>query len=299
MELSDLQAFQAVAQCGGVTQAAQRLNKVQSGVSARIKNLERELGVELFARQGRGMVLTANGRSLLDYADKILLLAREAVASVTGQAPSGRFRLGAMESTSASRLPQLLGAFHTRYPEVALELTTGTSADLARAVREFGLDAAFVSEPVHGEGLEKRPAYREELVLVAASTQPALTSPERLGSLALLVFSHGCAYRKRLEDWAASGGKAPRTVELGSYQTMLGCAASGMGVAIMPRSVTGLLAGTAGVSVHELPPEISRVRTSLVWRKGDRTGAVRALAAMLDEQEDCTPLAGIPVSSID
>lgn len=285
MELSDLQAFQAVAQCGGVTQAAQRLNKVQSGVSARIKNLERELGVELFARQGRGMVLTANGRSLLGYADRILLLAREAVDSVAGQAPSGRFRLGAMESTSASRLPQLLGAFHSRYPEVALELVTGTSAELARSVREYGLDAAFVSEPVSAEGLEKRPAYREELVLVAALTQPALTSPERLGPLALLVFSHGCAYRKRLEDWAASGGReAPRTVELGSYQTMLGCAASGMGVAIMPRSVTGLLAGTAGVSVHELPPEISRVQTSLVWRKGGRTGAVRALAAMLEEQ---------------
>ncbi|WP_243360044.1 LysR family transcriptional regulator [Fundidesulfovibrio terrae] len=284
MELTDLEIFQTVARLGGVTQAASKLNRVQSGVSARLTRLEAELGAELFARQGRGMVLTANGRALLDYADRILLLAGEAKACVRGDVPAGPFRLGAMESTSASRLPKLLGEYHARYPGVALELSTGATADLVRDVAGYKLDAAFVSEPVTAPGIEKIEAFREELVLVDAAGRPAITGPADIAGRTLLVFKQGCAYRKRLEDWlSAGGGASGRTVELGSYQTMLGCAASGMGVAIMPRSVTDMLSGTSGVSVHALPPELARAETSLIWRAGGDTGAVRALAAMVRE----------------
>ena len=282
MELTDLEIFQAVARLGGVTQAAARLNRVQSGLSARLSRLENELETKLFARQGRGMTLTASGRALLDYADKILLLVGEAKACVRGDVPAGPFRLGAMESTSASRLPVLLGKYHALHPRVALELTTGATADLVRDVAACRLDAAFVSEPVTAPGFEKTEAFREELVLVDAAGRPPMGGPEGLSGRTLLVFKQGCAYRRRLEEWIGSAGApAGRTVELGSYQTMLGCAASGMGVAIMPRSVTDMLSGASGVSVHTLPPDLARAETSLIWRAGGATGAIRALAAMV------------------
>jgi len=284
MELTDLAFFRAVARLESVTQAAAQLNRVPSGVSARLTRLEAELGAELFARQGRGLVLTASGRSLLEYADKILLLADEAKACVGGNVPAGQFRLGAMESTSASRLPALLGKYHARYPRVRLELTTGTTADLVRDVAGYRLDAAFVSEPVTAPGIEHLQAFMEELVLVAGADQPPLTEPTKLSSKALLVFKHGCSYRRRLEDWIALGGSPTgRTVELGSYQTMLGCAASGMGVAIMPRSVTGMLPVSSGISVHDLPPDVAMAQTSLIWRTGNETAMLKALMATMRE----------------
>jgi len=290
MDLTDLAVFQAVAQSGGVTDAARRLHKVQSGVSARLRGLEDSLGVLLFERQGRRMRLTSAGRALLDYAGRILDLAEEARAAVSGGRVAGPFRLGAMESTSASRLPELLGAYHARHPEVRLELRAGTTGGLVQAVLACDLDAAFVSEPVTDPGLERLPAFEEELVLVAAAGREPIRDPAHLAGSALLVFQHGCAYRRRLEAWAASGGAPPgRVVELNSYQTMLGCAASGMGVAIMPRSVTGVLSGGPGVSLHALPPEAARASTSLVWRAGNPHGPLAALRGMLGEKGEACP----------
>ncbi len=284
MELTDLCVFQAVARHGGVTSAAVRLNKVQSGISARIQKLEVELGTALFARQGRRMVLTASGRTLLDYADKILLLSAEAASCVRGEIFKGPLRLGAMESTSASRLPRLLGEYHRRYPDVALELSTATTEELIRDVAGYALDAAFVSEPVTTEGLERRQAYAEELVLASAAGHTPIREPGDLGTGALLVFKRGCAYRRRLEDWTNTqpGQTARRVVELGSYQTMLGCAASGMGVAIMPRSVAELMPGSPGVSLHELPPEYAKAVTSLIWKQDNATEPLKALVRMLE-----------------
>lgn len=286
MELTDLTVFRAVARHGGVNRAAEALNRVQSGVSARLRRLEEELGAELFARQGRGLTLTPGGRALLAYAEKILNLADEAAACVRGDAPAGPFRLGAMESTSASRLPALLGLYHARLPQVDLELCTGTTGGLVRDVLAHRLDAAFVSEPVSAGGLERLPAFVEELVLVAPAGHGVIDSPTDLGTLSLLVFGHGCAYRRRLEDWASAGG-APlgRVVELASYQAMIGCAASGMGVAIMPRSVTDVLPGSSGVRACELPAAIARAETSLVWRAGAASGPVKALCGLLRERE--------------
>src|SRR5262245_41552731 len=89
LELSDLRLFKAVAETGGVTRAAARLHCVQSNVTARIKRLEADLGVELFVRAPRGMSLTPEGRRFLDYADRLLALAEEARAELSAE-PRGR-----------------------------------------------------------------------------------------------------------------------------------------------------------------------------------------------------------------
>ena len=82
MDLAELRIFKAVAEEGSVTQAATRLNRVQSNVSARLTQLEESLGVPLFHRSGRRLLITAEGTRLLDYADRLLQLADEAQASV-------------------------------------------------------------------------------------------------------------------------------------------------------------------------------------------------------------------------
>src|SRR5687767_10914097 len=105
MDLSDLQIFRAVVQAGGITRAAEKLNRVQSNVTTRVRQLEQELGVDLFIREGKRMHLSPAGQQLLGYADRLLALAQEARDAMHDTTPRGLLRLGSMESTAAIRLP--------------------------------------------------------------------------------------------------------------------------------------------------------------------------------------------------
>jgi DNA-binding transcriptional LysR family regulator len=105
MDLSDLLVFKTVAEEGGIVKAAVRLHRVQSNVSTRIKQLEASIGVELFFRNKQRLYLSPQGEILLVYADKLLRLAGEAKSAVSTNLPRGTLRLGALESTAASRLP--------------------------------------------------------------------------------------------------------------------------------------------------------------------------------------------------
>ena len=110
LDLDALQIFKAVADEGGVARAAAQLNRVQSNVSTRLKQLEAALDAPLFRRQNRRLVLSDQGRVLLSYADRLLRLSAEAQQAVRDGAPRGTLRLGTMESTAAARLPPVLAA---------------------------------------------------------------------------------------------------------------------------------------------------------------------------------------------
>src|SRR5437764_8271886 len=142
MDLSDLLIFKTVVEAGGVVKAAGRLHRVQSNVTTRIKQLEQSVGVPLFFREKQRLHLSPHGEMLLIYADRLLRLADEAKGAINAGAPRGTLRLGALESTCASRLPAILSEFHQRCPQVTVELKTGTNDFLAAAVAERRLDAA-------------------------------------------------------------------------------------------------------------------------------------------------------------
>src|SRR5712675_3028329 len=161
MDLSDLRIFSAVVREGGVTRAAERLHRVQSNVTTRIRQLEEDLSVALFIREGKRLHLAPAGQVLLDYADRLLALADEARGAVQDTRPRGTFRLGAMDSTAAVRLPGPLSEYHRRYPEVVLELRTGNPQVLATAILAGELDAAFVAEPIADAPFEKMVAFEE------------------------------------------------------------------------------------------------------------------------------------------
>ena len=155
MDLSDLRIFTAVVREGGVTRAAEKLNRVQSNVTTRIRQLEEDLDVALFIREGKRLHLAPAGQVLLGYADRLLALADEARSSIRDPRPRGLFRLGAMESTAAVRLPkrnqriqppasrgdagasywQSRDALH-RYPCRRARRSAGGRTDRRRAIRE-------------------------------------------------------------------------------------------------------------------------------------------------------------------
>lgn len=282
IDLDSLEIFRTVVHEGGVNRAARKLNRVQSNVTTRVRQLEERLGVSLFRRQGRGLVPSAEGELLLQYAERLLRLADEAQAVLQAGKPQGVLRLGSLESTAGSRLPALLSRYHRAFPEVTLELVTGTTGALLQKVSQFELEAAFVSEPFTAPGLNTRAVFEEELVLITARSHAPVKRPADLGRATLIAFANGCSYRKRLEDWFGQGNVLPgRVLEFASYQAMIACVAAGTGVAIVPRSLLAALRAQHDVQVHELPEKVRRNRTHLVWH-GAPSVALAGLLALPD-----------------
>lgn len=265
MEIRDLTIFVTVAKTGSVTKAADELGYVQSNVTARIQHLENKLGTALFYRLPRGMTLTPSGDTLLTYAEQILHLCNEAEQAVQdSETPSGTLRIGAMETTTATRLPAILAKYHNAFPDVELSLSTGPTDQLLEAVLNYGIEAALVAGPVGHPQLEQVAAIKEELVLVSSPNSKNLLSTH--GYVTVLAFREGCSYRKRLEQYLDHVGMQSRKViELGTLDGILGCVAAGLGISLVPRNV--IKEGRYKLASHEIPDEFGNVPTVLVRRK--------------------------------
>lgn len=282
MDLTDLRVFQAVAQTGGISRAASLLHRVPSNITKRVQQLESDLDVTLFIREGKRFQLSPQGRLLLDYANRLLALAEEARDAVHDPSPRGVLSLGAMESTAAIRLPSLLGLLHERYPDLSVELRTGAPRPLTARVLAGELDAALVAEPVSDARLEAVLAYVERLVIIGPQDHPPIRSARDLRTGSLLAFEPDCPHRQRLEAWCARDRIAPqRIVEVGSYHAILGCCVAGMGVALIPAAVLDTYTERGRLSVHSLDGEYHSVRTLLIWRKDSAQAKVSALASLL------------------
>lgn len=283
MDLGGLEIFRAVAAERSVTRAAERLGRVQSNVTTRVRQLEDDLRVPLFLRDGKRMTLTPEGRRLLDYANRLLALAEEARQAMHPQVPQGRLRVGTMESTAASRLPGPLARFHQRWPEVALELATGPTRRLLDKVLAHELDCAFVAMPPGGEpldaALEGSPVFAEQLRLVLPASHPPVKTAADLQVATLAAFDGGCTYRRLGEQWLAEGGRSLRVLELGSYHAILACVAAGTSLGVAPQSVLDLQR-TPG-DVRSVP--LCEVETVLVRRQGYAAAAFGALQKVLCE----------------
>ncbi|MDP4022537.1 LysR family transcriptional regulator [Methylobacterium sp. NEAU 140] len=281
MDLDDLQIFRCVVREGGVTRAAGLLHRVPSNVTTRIKQLEERLGTALFRRQGRGLALTDAGRTLLGHAERLLRMADLAEQEMRGGGVRGVLRLGSLESAAGARLPPILSAFHARYPDVSIELQTGTTRALLRRLDRFEVEAAFVSEPFERGGLSSVPAFAEELVLITARGGPAIGRGGDLGGRTLVAFPHGCSYRRRLIEWLAEDGAAPdRVLEMSSYYAIVACVAAGTGAAIVPAEVLDHVVLSAAVERHPLPAALRVNRTCLVWA-GEASAPLRAFTELL------------------
>ncbi|ANH97175.1 DNA-binding transcriptional regulator, LysR family [Pseudomonas koreensis] len=289
MEFSQLRIFQAVAEEGSITRAAERLHRVPSNLSTRLKQLEEQLGVELFVRERQRLQLSPAGKVLLDYTGKLFALRDQASAAVMGGQPAGDFVLGTLYSTAAIHLPALLARYHKQYPAVNLQVQSGPSGELLEGLVSGRLDAALVDGPPQLAGIDGVPLCDERLVLISEADHPPIRSAKEVEGRAVFTFRHGCAYRARLEAWfvhyqAAMG----RAMEIESYQGMLACVIAGSGVALMSESMLASLPGRESVAVHPLAEPFASATTWLMWRKG-MVGA--NLNAWIEQQQALYPVA--------
>jgi LysR family transcriptional regulator, cell division regulator len=289
MDASDLRVFEAVARLGGMNRAAAELHTVQSNVTARIRLLEEELGTALFQRNSRGVVLTPAGRRLLPYAIRVASLIADAKRAVVDDGnPKGPLVIGSLETTAGLRLPGMLADFAERYPEVDLELTTGTTCELIESVLAHRLEGAFVCGPVNHPELNEQRVFREELVVVTARSVRRLDDIFARPEVKIIVFPVGCSYRQRLENLlAVRGVVGTRCLQFATLEGILGCVSADIGVTLLPKAIVAPARDQGRIAVHEIAPADALVDTVFIQRGDAYTSS--ALTAFLDLTRDRLP----------
>lgn len=283
MELGVLRVFQAVAKEGGVSKAAEKLHYVQSNVTARIKQLEEELGTQLFYRKSRGMSLTPAGKVLSGYTDKLLGLAEEAERAVKEEdGRRGALAIGSLNAIASVNLPELFARFHADHPRVEVNLLTGRGDELLEKVLDYTLEGAFLHAPVSHPELEEHPAFEHELVLVHRKGEPAF---KKDSVPTMLVFPNWCCpHRRRLEQYLQEKGQVLfHATELGSLETILGCVAAGMGISLVPRAAVEMSPSRQGLAVKKMPAKYAKLSIVFVRRKD--VLITRGLAAFMEAMQ--------------
>ncbi|MGW0086642.1 LysR family transcriptional regulator [Streptomyces sp. NPDC003393] len=249
MQFQQLQYFVAVAETRHFTRAADLVHVAQPSLSQQIKALERELGADLFLRARGNITLTDAGEALLPLARRILAdadTARHEVLELV-QLRRGRVRLGATPSLCTGLLPDVLRAFHDRYPGIRLLVEEGGSHDLVRELARGALDLALVVLPLPtpSPALTTVELLREDLVVVSSPEAPVPGGSERgpvriadLEGERLVMFRHGYDLRELTVAACRAEGFEPEfAVEGGEMDAVLGFVRAGLGVAVVPHMI--------------------------------------------------------------
>ncbi|GAA4238153.1 LysR substrate-binding domain-containing protein [Actinomadura meridiana] len=299
MELRQLEYFVAVTEEGGFTRAAARLHVAQPGVSAQIRQLERELGQPLFDRSGRAVRLTEAGETVLPYARAALAAvqgARLSVDELTGLL-RGHVTIGTVDWIQSLDLPGMLAGFHRDHPNVEITVVQEKADALTDGLRDGRIDLAFLSlgsEPP--EGIATRDVIEQDLYAAVGHGHPlARRSTITLRALAdedLICLPKGTGMRAVLDDACADAGLRPRVAfEAGEPPVLAQLAAHGLGVAVLPESA----ARDRPDDLHAMPivrPRLSG-RIALAWRAEEpRSPAARALIARARERLPPPPRSG-------
>jgi LysR family transcriptional regulator, cell division regulator len=275
LDIKSLEVFKAVAIEQSITKAAEKLNYVQSNVTARIQRLEQELGVPLLYRYHKKISLTPAGRELLPYVNKLLFDFEEAIEAVKlSSTPRGSLHIGAMESTATTRLPIIFSRYHKEFPQVELSLYMAPTVDQVNAILNYKIDGAFVDGPILHPEIIEYPVLEEFLVLITSYSTETFHIESILHKPLLSSFAH-CTYLAIWQKWLADNDFAPmRVMEYGTLEGVLKCVENGLGVTVLPISMVESRMQDK-LNCHPLPDPHRTVPTVFIMRRDSyRTSAL-------------------------
>ncbi|EST19865.1 LysR substrate-binding domain-containing protein [Streptomyces roseochromogenus] len=244
MELRHLQHFVAVAEDQHFTRAAERLMVSQSGLSASIRALERELRAPLFVRTTRRVALTEAGRALLVEAERILAQVRsahEAVAAVQGVL-RGTLALGTEQCIAGVHVARMLAAFRGRHPDVEIRLRQAGSGALAEEVGAGRLDLAFAYRTqADTDQLRSVPLTSEPMTVLChpghrLAAAGAVLTPQDLAGEVFVDFHPDWGPRRTTDAaFAAAGVRRTVALEVNDVHSLLDLVDENLGIAVVPR----------------------------------------------------------------
>lgn len=292
MEQRRLRRFVIVAEELHVTRAAERIGIPQSALSLQIRQLEEELGFELFRRTRRRIELTPAGQVFLTEARRALAQLDWAVSAArrAGQGEVGRLALGFVGPATYSVLPPILSVFHERFPDVELDVDELNTGRQLPALREGRIQVGFLRPPAPDEndGLVVETILREAVVVALRRGHPL--AGDRVLRLSELADEPLLMFRRDLEPTlydsymrlCADAGITPR-VHHGAnpMHLIIGLVAAGLGFAILPASIRNLQ--RPDVIYRTLKPQPPKVEIAAAWRADDASPVLRAFLGVMRE----------------
>ncbi|MDV5357363.1 LysR family transcriptional regulator [Kosakonia sp. SMBL-WEM22] len=263
--LRQLEVFAEVLKSGSTTQASQRLALSQSAVSAALTDLEGQLGVQLFDRVGKRLVVNEHGRLLypralaaLEQASEIEQLFREA---------NGAIRVFASSTIGNYILPEVIAHYRRDFPELPLELSVGNSQDVITAVADFRVDIGLIEGPCHAAEIIAEPWLEDELVVFAPPSSPLLQSEVTLEALAAapwILRERGSGTREIVDYLLLSHlPQFQLGMELGNSEAIKHAVRHGLGISCLSRRVIAEQLETG--TLVEVPLPLPRLVRTL-WR---------------------------------
>ena len=238
VKLELYRVFKEVAEAGNITAAAQTLFISQSAVSQSIKQLEAELQTRLFARNSRGVTLTADGRMLYEYVRSAmgLLETGEEKLSQSRDLQMGHLTIGASDTVTSQFLLPYLDRFHRQYPAIHIQIISGRSHKVLGLLQSGKVDIAFASTPQEGASLETFPCLATHSIFVAGAEYPCdfdhVYPLEELARFPLILLERKASSRLYLEKYFLQNGlHLNPEIELGARSLLVDLAAIGFGVA--------------------------------------------------------------------
>jgi len=290
MDLSDLRTFLVVAEECHFGHAAERLGISLAQVSQRIRRLEDDLNAELLARTTRtvsvteiGQELVAEGRDLLAQIDGV---AQHIRRLASGQ--EGVLRLGVIGSVSYTLLPRIAQIIETTMPGIKLKVHAGMFTPAQeQALLDRSIDIGLLRLPIRIPGLAYRVVASDPLVLVLSAAHPLADRPEvqveDLREEAFITYPHasGSVVREAVLRQCERAGFVPHSLlEVSDTGTMIGLVASGLGVALVPRSAQSLR--ISGVKYVDLSLT-ENMDIALTWRQASNSMVLRRVLGVLDD----------------
>lgn len=296
MDLRHLRYFIAVGENLHFGRAAEQLHISQPPLTRQIQQLEEELGVALFVRTNRRVELTAAGQQLLGEA-RPLLAQFEALKHQVSESAAGRLgklAIGFISVADYHVLPPLLREFQSRYPNVTLNLREATTDLQLDALRNGEIDIGIVLAPLTDASLQFQPLFQEELVAVLPYSDEENSAPSRakvmsvraLAEQPFVMFPRHSApglYDAIVETCARAGFTPRIAQEAIQMQTIISLVSVGMGVALVPASLTNL--GRAGVTYRPLKEKSPLVTTGLAWKNSNSSPTLRAFLDLVGQMK--------------
>ncbi len=284
-----LRSFELVARAGSISGAARAGFASQPALSKAMRELEKQIGLPLFERSARGVVLTEAGRLLFEHARALFALETQTEAALASlrDVEGGTLRIGATTTLANYVLPELLGEFRRLHPRVTLHLERANSRAIEAQLTSYALDIAFIEGLPSDERLQARAWREDEIVLICAPNHALATRelvwPDDLRGENWLVRESGSGTRDWIERALVPYDLPPKSAwEINSAEAIVAAVAADLGIAFVSRAAAGdgLKLGKIRV-VRVAEVEIRRPFYRLELRDRPRSPATRAFEVFM------------------
>lgn len=271
MNFRQLQTFLEIVRLGSFAAAANKLNATQSTISARIQELENDLGVVLFDRSQRKATVTGKGRELIGYAERALTLQAEIRQNIAPrEALSGVVRVGVAELVAMTWLPRLAATLHERYPNISLELDIALTAPLRARLASGELDIALIPGDAFDSMLVMRPLGSVQFRWMAgADFEPPdhPLAPSDLLTLRVLSLGENSIHYQTVSSWLEQSGSTQRPDLCNSMTVLSTLTAANIGVSLLPPCCYRKQLAEGALQILNADPEPGLVPFAAVYKR--------------------------------